>query len=78
MFTMNYHLQEGESLSIIMTFSHISSVTSLLCYSSLTDDSQYKVLLGLQNHCLHCDTSKIFTGQNWPYKKKDASGTDNV
>ena len=67
---MNYPLQEGESLSIIMTFLHISSVTSFLCYSSLTDNSQYKVLLGLQNHCLHHDTSKIFYKSNLTLQKK--------
>lgn len=60
-------------------FLHIGSVTSFLCYNSSTDDCQYKVLLGLQNNCLQHDTSKIFTSQNWAYKKKkDASCTDNV
>jgi len=48
----------------------MSSVTSFLCYNSSTDDCQYKVLLGLQNHCLYHDTSKIFTSHNWAYKKK--------
>ena len=59
-------------------FLHISSVTSFLCYNSSTDDCRYKVLLGLQNHRLHRDASKIFLQVKTESTKKDVSGTDNV
>lgn len=46
-------------ICLLQQLLHTSCVTSFLLYNRSTHDCLCKVLLGSQNHCLDCDTSKI-------------------